>query len=118
MHSFGYGGSYGLGVAKNDQKCEKTLVRIFNHDGGGFGFGATYNYCPQAQIAWIVLFNRTTLAANATSPQSAFRAALPVQIKERAFARFGKQLPPSSDAYLTEIEMSAEDLRRYVGNYV
>jgi hypothetical protein len=117
MHSFGYGGSYGLGVAKNDQKCEKAVVRTFNHDGGGFGFGATYNYCPQAQIAWIVLFNGTTLAGNTTSPQSAFRAAIALQMEKRVFARFGKQLPPS-DADLPEIEMSAQDLRRFVGNYI
>jgi hypothetical protein len=38
-----------------DLRFEKGSVHIFGHDGGGFGFGAIYNYCPQAQLAWAVL---------------------------------------------------------------
>ena len=117
MHSFPYGGGYSLGVAKDaDLEFEKGSVRIFGHGGGGFGFGSIYTYCPQAQLAWAVLFNGTTLPGR--DPSYAFRTAVPTQITERAFRRFGTRLPTSAAAHPTALEMSPEILREYVGNYL
>ena len=117
MHSFPYGGGYSLGVTKDaDLGFEKGSVRIFGHGGGGFGFGSIYIYCPQAQLAWVVLFNGTTLPGR--DPSYAFRTAVPTKITERAFRRLGKRLPTSAAAHLTALEISPEILREYVGNYL
>jgi CubicO group peptidase (beta-lactamase class C family) len=117
MHSFPYGGGYSLGVVKDaDLGFEKGSVRIFGHGGDGFGFSTIYNYCPQAQLAWAVLFNGTTLPGK--DPHHAFRTAVPTKITERAFRRFGTRLPTSAAAHLTAPEMSPEILREHVGNYL
>ena len=58
MHSFSLGGDYGLGVIRTELRYGNSPIRDLNHRGGGFGFGCVCRYVPEAQLAWVAMFNR------------------------------------------------------------
>jgi CubicO group peptidase (beta-lactamase class C family) len=109
MHSFSLGGDYSLGVIRTELRYGQTPVRLLSHRGGGFGFGCVFDYCPPAGLAWIALFNRPT-SAGYRFGEGLVEAAL--------VKRYGPRKPrlPASD--LAPIELPAERLRQYVGNYI
>jgi CubicO group peptidase (beta-lactamase class C family) len=53
---------YALGIVKQTRDLEKASVVTFTHNGGGFGFGSCFIYCPDQQLAWVVLYNGQTRA--------------------------------------------------------
>jgi CubicO group peptidase (beta-lactamase class C family) len=57
MHTFRYGCDYALGVARFERRLRDRDVVLFNHNGGGFGFGSCFYYCPAEGYGWIVLYN-------------------------------------------------------------
>jgi CubicO group peptidase (beta-lactamase class C family) len=60
MHEFRYGDDYALCVARFENRFRDRDVTVYGHNGGGFGFGSCYYYCPSEGLAWIVLFNGVT----------------------------------------------------------
>lgn len=109
MHGFSFGGDYGLGVIRTELRYGDTSVRLLSHRGGGFGFGCVFDYCPEAGVAWVALFNRPVSAAYRFG-EDLVAAALT--------QRYGARKPrlPSED--LAPIEPTQEQLRQFVGNYV
>jgi CubicO group peptidase (beta-lactamase class C family) len=109
MHGFPFGGDYGLGVIRAEVRYGDTSIRLLGHRGGGFGFGCVFDYCPQAGLAWVALFNRPVSAAYGFG-EGLIEAALA--------QRYGARKPrlPSED--LAPIEPTQERLRQFVGSYV
>ena len=62
MHAFRYGCDYALGVGRFERRFRDRDVVLFNHNGGGFGFGSCFYYCPAEGYGWLVLFNGVTKA--------------------------------------------------------
>jgi CubicO group peptidase (beta-lactamase class C family) len=58
MHDFRYGADYALGIGLHDMRLRDRDVPVYTHDGGGFGFGCCFFYCPAEGVAFIVLYNR------------------------------------------------------------
>ena len=109
MHSFSLGGDYGLGVIRTELRYGDTPIRMLNHKGGGFGFGCVCNYCPEAGVAWMAMFNRPT----ATAYQ--FGAGLLDSLLAR---RYGTRRARLSVQDLSPIEMEPSQLARYSGSYI
>ena len=109
MHSFSLGGDYGLGIIRTELCYGDTPVRMLGHKGGGFGFGCVCNYCPEAQLAWVALFNRQTGA-----PYQ-FGAELLDSLLAR---RYGPRRPRQPAADLALIQLQAPQLEAFTGNYV
>jgi CubicO group peptidase (beta-lactamase class C family) len=109
MHAFSFGGDYGLGVIRTELRHGDTSIRLLGHRGGGFGFGSVFEYCPQAGMAWIALFNRPVSAAYR------FGEGLVDAVLTQ---RYGIRRPrlPSED--LAPIEPTQEQLRQFTGNYI
>jgi CubicO group peptidase (beta-lactamase class C family) len=109
MHGFSFGGDYGLGVIRTELRYGNTSIRLLGHRGGGFGFGCVFDYCPQAGLAWVALFNRPVSAA--------YRLGEGL-IETALTQRYGARKPrlPSED--LAPIEPTPARLRQIVGNYV
>ena len=115
MHAFPFGGAYSLGIGKVDATYERGVARIFDHDGGGFGFEATFNYCPQTQLSWAVMINGST-HGDTPSPQ-AFR--YPPEVARKAYGDvMGRPVPPAPAAPVTPIELSPSQARNYAGTYI
>ena len=108
MHSFSLGGDYGLGIIRTDLRYGDAPVRMLGHKGGGFGFGCVCNYCPEAQLAWVALFNRP-----AAAPYR-FGAELLDNLLVR---RFGPRRPRLPAADLSPIRMQTAQLEAFAGNY-
>jgi CubicO group peptidase (beta-lactamase class C family) len=108
MHSFSLGGDYGLGVIREDRRYGNAPIRMFGHKGGGFGFGCVCNYCPQAQLAWIALFNRPADAAYRFGEQ------LQNEILEGLHGR-RRALLPAAD--LPPIELQSSQIELLLGTY-
>jgi CubicO group peptidase (beta-lactamase class C family) len=89
MHTFRYACDYALGVARFPHRFEGHEAVLFNHNGGGFGFGCHFYYAPAEQLAWIALFNGVTKAG--PDPAASFDPIMPGPILE---ARYGPQAPP------------------------
>jgi CubicO group peptidase (beta-lactamase class C family) len=83
MHDFRYGVNYALGIALHDLQLQQRRVPVYTHDGGGFGFGCCFFYCPAEGVAFIALYNR--------SVGNVFDAVIPDPIIE---ARRGPPLAP------------------------
>jgi CubicO group peptidase (beta-lactamase class C family) len=109
MHGFSFGGDYGLGVMRTELRHGDTAIRLLSHRGGGFGFGCVFDYCPEAGLAWVALFNRPVSAAYRFG-EGLLQAALT--------RRFGARKPRLPGADLAPIEPTQEQLRQFVGNYV
>ncbi|HEY3887569.1 MAG TPA: serine hydrolase domain-containing protein [Caulobacteraceae bacterium] len=61
MHTPTFDGyPYALGILKQTRDLEKASVVTFTHNGGGFGFGSSFIYCPDQHLAWVVLYSGQT----------------------------------------------------------
>ena len=109
MHGFPLGGDYSLGVIREELRYGETQVRLFSHQGGGFGFGCVFEYCPEAGLAWAALFNRPADAAYR------FGRGLVYGVLTQ---RFGAQKPRLPVQDLAPIELRPERLESFVGNWV
>lgn len=109
MHGFSLGGDYGLGIIRTEQRYGDTPIRMLGHKGGGFGFGCVCNYCPEAQIAWVALFNRPS------SAPYEFGAEL---IDDFLAQKYGRRRPRMPSADLAEIKLTSRGLQPFVGSYV
>jgi CubicO group peptidase (beta-lactamase class C family) len=109
MHGFSLGGDYGLGIIRTELRYGDTPIRMLGHKGGGFGFGCVCNYCPEAQLAWVALFNRPT------SVPYQFGAEL---IDGLLVRQFGSRKPRMPSADVADIQLTAAGLQRFVGSYV
>ncbi|MGH3428737.1 MAG: serine hydrolase domain-containing protein, partial [Mycobacteriales bacterium] len=88
MHTFRYACDYALGVARFEHRFEGHDAILFNHNGGGFGFGCHFYYAPAEGLGWLALFNGVTKA----DPSSSFDLIMPGPILE---ARYGPPAAPS-----------------------
>jgi CubicO group peptidase (beta-lactamase class C family) len=109
MHGFPFGGDYSLGVIRTELRYGSTDIRMLSHQGGGFGFGCVFNYCPEAGLAWVAMFNRPISGAYR------FGRELIDQILTR---RFGPAAPRHPAEDLAPITLPPAWLHKYVGNYV
>jgi CubicO group peptidase (beta-lactamase class C family) len=109
MHGFSLGGDYGLGVIRTDLRYGDTPIRMLNHKGGGFGFGCVCNYCPEAELGWMAMFNRPTAAAYQ------FGAALLDGLLTR---RHGARRARLSVQDLSAIEPQQSQLAQFAGSYI
>lgn len=108
MHDFRYGADYALGVARRRPlRLEQRTIDLFTHNGGGFGFGSSFLYCPAEGLAWIVLFN-------AAADDGRFDEVMPRPVLE---ARHGRPLPPPQNPS-PEVRLAPERLRSRAGLYV
>ncbi len=109
MHGFALGGDYSLGIIREERRYGDTPLRLLSHQGGGFGFGCVFEYCPEAGLAWVAMFNRPADAAYRFGGD----------LVDRMLAeRFGPRKPrlPTND--LATIDLPAERLEQFVGNWV
>jgi CubicO group peptidase (beta-lactamase class C family) len=109
MHGFSLGGDYSLGVIREELRYGETPVRLLSHQGGGFGFGCVFEYCPAAGLAWAALFNRPADAAYR------FGRGLVHGVLAQ---RFGAQKPRLPVQDLAPIELGSERLQSFVGSWV
>jgi CubicO group peptidase (beta-lactamase class C family) len=109
MHSFSLGGDYGLGVIRTELRYGDTPIRMLDHKGGGFGFGCVCNYCPEAELGWIAMFNRPTAAAYQ------FGAGLLDSLLAR---RYGARRARLSVQDLSAIELQPSQLAQFAGSYI
>jgi CubicO group peptidase (beta-lactamase class C family) len=109
MHGFPFGGDYSLGVIRTEFRYGDTSLRVLSHQGGGFGFGSVFDYCPEAGLAWVALFNRPASAAYHFG-EGLIRAALT--------KAYGPRKPRMPVEDLAPIEPTPQQLRAFVGNYV
>jgi CubicO group peptidase (beta-lactamase class C family) len=115
MHAFPYGGAYSLGIGKIDATYERGVAHIFDHDGGGFGFEATFIYCPQAQFSWTAMINGATHGD--TPNPHAFP--YPPEVARKAFGNvMGRPVPPLPAPSVTQIVMTHSQAQGYVGTYI
>jgi CubicO group peptidase (beta-lactamase class C family) len=109
MHGFALGGDYGFGVIRQELRYGDTPVRLLGHQGGGFGFGCVFDYCPEAGLGWVALFNRPADAAYR------FGRGL---VEGLLAQRFGAQKPRLPVQDLAPIALPAERLVPFVGNWI
>jgi hypothetical protein len=109
MHGFSLGGDYGLGVVRGEERYGDTTFRLFNHFGGGFGFGSVFYYSPEAGLGWLALFNRPADAAYRFGKK----------LVEGALAtRYGAHKPRLPVSDMAPIALTNAQIRSFVGNYV
>jgi len=109
MHGFALGGDYSLGVIRTELRYGTTPIRLLSHQGGGFGFGCVFYYCPEADLAWVAMFNRPASAAYRFGKQL---------IDEALTGRCGPQKPRMPYDDLAPILMLRSRLEQYVGTYI
>jgi CubicO group peptidase (beta-lactamase class C family) len=109
MHAFAFGGDYSLGVIRSELRHGSTDLRMLSHQGGGFGFGCVFKYCPQSGLAWAALFNRPAASAYRFGEQ------LIDQVLTRRYGPAKPRLPMDD---LAPIELPAAWLQKYAGSYV
>lgn len=109
MHGFALGGDYGFGVIREERRYGDAPVRLLGHQGGGFGFGCVFDYCPEAGLAWAALFNRPA--------DSAYRFGREL-VDALLAQRFGPAKARLPVQALAPIELPAERLEPFVGSWV
>jgi CubicO group peptidase (beta-lactamase class C family) len=109
MHSFSLGGDYGLGVIRTELRYGNSGIRDLNHRGGGFGFGCVFNYCPEAQLGWVAMFNRPSAAPYQLG------AGLLDAILTRRYGARGPRIPAKD---LPTIQPQERQLALLAGNYL
>lgn len=109
MHAFPFGGDYSLGVIRNELRHGSTNLRLLSHAGGGFGFGSVFKYCPEANLAWVAMFNRPASAAYRFGERL---------IDEIATRRFGPATPRLPVEDLAPVALPTAWLLKYAGAYV
>lgn len=109
MHAFPYGDDYSLGVIRSELRYGAADIRLLSHRGGGFGFGSVFDYCPEAGLAWVAMFNRPASAAYRFGEK----------LVDDAFAaRYGAKKPRQPIDGLATVTLPATSLPNYIGNYV
>ncbi len=101
---------YAIGIVKQTRDLEKASVVTFTHNGGGFGFGSSFIYCPDQQLAWVVLHNGQTRGA----PGAPFDDIALRPILEETF---GPSVTPALPA-APVLQVPVEALRGRTGTYV
>lgn len=112
MHRVSPGGHpYALGVAQWTLDLESGPVTCFNHNGGGFGFGSSFWYCPDHALAWVALFNGQTQegAPHRAFDRVALRPALETKLGKPKAAR-----PPADPVVMPDPASPAP----YAGGYL
>jgi CubicO group peptidase (beta-lactamase class C family) len=112
MHDFRYDGDYALGIGRSPQLFDR-IGHIFTHDGGGFGFGCAWHYCPSEGIAWIVLMNGATHPAPGSNPSPFDDILVDPILKSRNITPLKPQPPPSQ-----AITLAADALKQWEGSYL
>jgi CubicO group peptidase (beta-lactamase class C family) len=108
MHDFRYGANYALGVGRRRPlRLERGTFALLTHNGGGFGFGCTFLYCPTEGVAWIALYN-------AAMDDDPFNEIMPQPVLE---ARHGRPLPPPQNPRPV-VRLSRERLHARAGLYM
>ncbi len=111
MHTPTFDGfPYALGIVKQTRDLETASVVTFTHNGGGFGFGSSFIYCPDQALAWVVLYNGQTVAG----PPAPFDD---VAIDPLLEATFGPPLAARPQA-APVIKPGRETLRAHTGTYL
>jgi CubicO group peptidase (beta-lactamase class C family) len=108
MHGFALGGDYSMGVIREERRYGATPLRLLSHSGGGFGFGSVFEYCPEAGLAWVAMFNRPADAAYQ------FGRALVDGVLAK---RFGPRKPRLPAGDLAPIDLPVERLEQFVGTW-
>ena len=108
MHGFALGGDYSLGVIRSEVRYGTTALRLLSHKGGGFGFGSVFVYCPEAGLAWAVLFNRPTGACYGLGENL---------LDGELANRYGPRRPRLEPDQLAPIDLTPLQLKKFVGNY-
>jgi CubicO group peptidase (beta-lactamase class C family) len=109
MHGFALGGDYSLGVIRSEERYGATPIRVYSHQGGGFGFGSVFYYCPEARLAWAAFFNRPADACYGLG-----RELLSAELTNR----FGPRKPRLAPDDLAPIDLTSSQLENFVGDYV
>jgi CubicO group peptidase (beta-lactamase class C family) len=109
MHGFAFGNDYSLGVIRTELRHGSTPLRLLNHQGGGFGFGSVFYYCPEASLAWAALFNRPASAAYRFGKRL---------IDDSLTLQYGTTKPRLPVGDLASIQLPAAWQENYVGNYI
>src|ERR1700722_12232349 len=109
MHGFALGGDYSLGVIRSDVRYGTTSLRLLSHKGGGFGFGSVFVYCPEARMAWAVLFNRAAGACYELGENL---------LDGELAVRYGPRTPLLEPERMAAIDPTPRRLHQFVGNYV
>jgi CubicO group peptidase (beta-lactamase class C family) len=109
MHGFALGGDYSLGIIREERRHGDTPLRLLSHQGGGFGFGCVFEYCPEAGLAWVAMFNRPADAGYR------FGKGL---VDGLLAQRFGSRKPRLPTKDLAPIDLPAERLEQFVGNWI
>ena len=110
MHGFALGGNYSLGVGREDLRYGDTVIRQLGHDGGGFGFGCSLSYYPQAQLARAAFFNRYADIG------TQFGAAAVAGLLTRRYGARKRRASLTRD--LSVIEPTRKQLEQFVGTYL
>ena len=100
---------YALGILRLPLLLERASPVLYNHDGGGFGFGCCFTHCPEHELAWIALFN----GATRLGPPAPFDR---LGLLEALHAEFGGPAKPEGPE--KEIPPARDRVAPYVGTYV
>ncbi len=109
MHGFALGGDYGLGIIRSELQYGNQPLRLLSHQGGGFGFGSVFYYCPEAQLAWAAFFNRAVGAGYDFGHN--LLAGLLTQ-------KYGERRPRVRVEELAPIQLTERQFHSLTGNYV
>jgi CubicO group peptidase (beta-lactamase class C family) len=102
---------YALGILGLPFRYERGAPVLMNHNGGGYGFGSSFTYCPDEDLAWIVLYNGSTRVPAELAPFDA------VALLPALEARLGPPAPhPMPEVAV--VAASREALAPYCGSYV
>src|SRR6185312_6439589 len=102
---------YALGVLPLPYRYERGAPTLMNHNGGGYGFGSSFTYCPEAGLAWIVMFNGLMQQPGSPAPFDA------VALQPALEAAYGAPTPhPLPGAPV--VPASREALGPFCGSYV
>ena len=102
--------NYGLGTII----IQKYGTKLFQHPGGGFGYGSEMYWLPEFDIGVIILYNNENAFYSNYSPRIAIREFL-----EEYLAKAGVDATTTQFKYANEkiIDIPAEKLRRLAGTY-
>ena len=109
MHGFALGGDYGLGTIRTEASYGPTPLRILGHKGGGFGFGSVFVYCPEAELAWTAVFNRSIGAGYGLGA---------TLIDSILGKRYGARRARTPVDELAQLQPTAPQLDALVGTYI
>jgi CubicO group peptidase (beta-lactamase class C family) len=114
MHGFSLGGDYSLGVVRAELRYGDTPIRLLTHIGGGFGFGSVFRLFPQAELGWIVLFNRQADVGYSLGAGYSLGDELQSAILTR---QYGEQRPRLPMQDLSAIDLPATETEKFIGNW-